>query len=454
MRSKYTFLLSLLGASLFTAQSLSAQVIRTFAGNGTGAGTGMGTYTGDGGDALSAGFNAPSAVSFDGAGNIYVADKANNVIRKVSYSGVVSTFAGTGVAGFTNDSAAATASKLNQPYSIISDMPGNVYIADYANNKVRKVGINGVMRTIAGTGVAGYSGDGFAATAARLDRPQGIAIDQYGNVYVSEAGNHTVRKITPGGIITTLAGNGTNGYSGDGGNGAAAQLYGPAGLTVDVYDNVYIADYFNNVVRKVSAAGVISTYAGNHTQGNTGDGGPATNATMYFPSGVAIYGHGDVYISDQGNNNIRKVDEMGIITHVAGTSTNGYNGDNGPASSAQLSSPKGLSVDGVGRVYVSDYDNNVIRIIKDITAVNNVNNATAINVYPNPATGVITVALPEAGAATITVMDMTGRVVAAQTTGKTAKQTTIDLGNQPAGMYIIRAVSGAKVFVGQVTKNP
>ncbi len=398
MRSKYTFLLSLLGASLFTVQSLSAQTIRTFAGNGTGAGTGTGTYTGDGGDALSAGFYAPSAVSFDGAGNIYIADRYNNVVRKVSYSGVVSTFAGTGVAGNSADSGVANALKLNQPYSIIADMPGNVYIADYANNKVRKVGINGIMRTIAGTGVAGYSGDGFAATAARLDRPQGIAIDQHGNVYVSEAGNHTVRKITPGGIITTLAGTGVQGYSGDAGNGNAAQLYGPAGLTVDVYDNVYIADYFNNVVRRVNSAGVITTFAGNHTQGNSGDGGLATNASMYFPSGVAIYGHGDVYISDQGNNNIRKVDEMGIITHVAGTSTNGYNGDNGPAVSAQLSSPKGLSVDGVGRVYIADHDNNVIRIIKDITAVGSVNSADVVGVYPNPATGVFTVTLPDAAA--------------------------------------------------------
>jgi streptogramin lyase len=449
MSSKHTYFSLFIAFALFS-QSAVAQIITTFAGTGYGAGTGSGDYTGNGGFATAARLNNCSGVAFDGAGNVYIADRDNNVIRKVSYLGVITNYAGTAVAGYNGDSLAATTAKLNSPYGVAVDVTGNVYIADYSNHRVRMVNTSGIISTIGGTGAAGYSGDGGAATAAKLSYPQGIAVDQYGNVFVTESGNHVVRKISASGSISTLAGNGTFGYSGNGGDARLAQLYGPSGVAVDVYGNIYIADYYNNVVRKVDSVGIIRNFAGNGTQGNSGDGGAAVNAMLHNPSGVSIYGHGNVYISDQGNNNVRRVDDSGMITRYAGTSTNGYIGDGAAALSAELSSPKGLAVDGIGKVYVADYDNNVIRLISSPLAVTQVTKATGLKVYPSPSNGSFTVELAAtSGVATITVMDMTGRVVATKTSDKT--MVNFDLGSFSAGNYFVKANAGNKEYSAQVT---
>ena len=441
----------LLIAFVLYSQSMSAQIISTFAGTGYGAGTGSGDYTGDGGFANAARLNNCSGVAFDGAGNVYIADRDNHVIRKVSFLGIITTYAGNGTAGYSGDNSAATAAKLNQPYGVAVDATGNVYIADYSNNRVRKVNTSGKITTCAGTGVPGYSGNGGPATAAELNNPQGIAVDQYSNVYVTEAANHVVRKIAASGSITTVAGNGTFGYSGNGGNAIAAQLDGPAGITVDVYGNIYIADYYNNVVRKVDTNGIINDFAGNTLVGNTGDGGIATNAKLHSPSGVSIFGHGDVYISDQGNNIVRKVDGSGIITRFAGTTTNGYMGDNGSATAAELSSPKGLAVDGLGRVYIADYDNNVIRLVSYPDRVKSLaEGAEGMNVYPNPSSGLFTVMLPETATnATITVTDVTGKEII-KITGTKAHEILLKMGHLPSGSYFIKGVVGNKTYVQKV----
>ena len=214
------------------------------------------------------------------------------------------------------------------------DASGNLYIADTGNNRIRKVSATGIITTVAGNGSAGYSGDGGPATSAQLDGPEGVAVDGSGNLYIADTCNNRIRKVSATGIITTVAGNGSAGYSGDGGPATSAQLSLPAGVAVDGSGNLYIADSGNNRIRKVSATGIITTVAGNGSPGYSGDGGPATSAQLNQPAGVAVDASGNLYIADSSNNRIRKVSATGIITTVAGNGFDGYSGDGGPATSA------------------------------------------------------------------------------------------------------------------------
>jgi sugar lactone lactonase YvrE len=222
-------------------------------------------------------------------------------------SGVISTVAGNGTAGFSGDGGPATSAQLYNPYGVAVDTAGNLFIADATNNRVRKVTPGGVISTVAGNGTGGYSGDGGPATAAQLYSPTGVAVDTAGNLFIADPGNYRVRKVTPGGVIGTVAGNGYQGHSGDGGPATAAQLYYPYGVAVDTAGDLFIADTNNYRVRKVTPGGVISTVAGNGTPGFSGDGGPATSAWLYMPFGVAVDTAGNLFIADYGNNRIRKV---------------------------------------------------------------------------------------------------------------------------------------------------
>jgi hypothetical protein len=433
---KYTILSFLLFGSVLSS---NAQYISTVAGNGVGAGTGSGTYAGDGGVATAAGLFGLTSVAFDGAGNIYIADKNNNVIRKVNTLGVISTIAGTGVAGYSGDGGAAISARLNQPYGVAVDNTGTVYISDNGNNVIRKVSSAGIIFTYAGTGAAGYSGDGGAATAATLNSPQGIVLSDSGWLYIADASNNVVRVVDSAKKILTVAGTGAAGYSGNGGMATSAALHYPTSVALDVYQNIYVSDYLNNVVRKISAAtGTISTVAGNGTMGAAGDGGAATAAQLHFPSGVSVDGARNLYIADQGNNVVRRVDSTGIIVNFAGTHTNGYLGDGGLALNAQLSSPKGVAADGWGRVYIADYDNNVVRVVASMAIINGVGNTpmTSFNVYPNPSSGAFSVEVPALAKATITVADATGKTIV---TKEAAGTTILDLNFLPAGFYILKA---------------
>ena len=273
---------------------------------------------------------------------------------------------------YFGDGGPATAAHLNVPLGVAADVSGNVYIADGGNNIVRKVtSSTGVITTIAGKapGSLGYSGDGGLASSAEFYTPYDVAVDQSGNVYIVDSQNHAVRKITVAtGIITTIAGSGPthSGYNGDGGPATSATLNSPQGVAVDASGNVFIVDAGNHVVRKVTATtGIITTIAGSGTYGYAGDGGPATSAKLYAPSRVAVDATGDVYIADQGSHVIRKVaTSTGIITTLAGTGSAGYSGDGGPATSAKLSSPQGVAVDASGNVFITDGGNSVIRAVK------------------------------------------------------------------------------------------
>lgn len=336
---------------------VAAQTISLFAGA-----LEMGGYGGDGGPATAAYLNLPDGVALDAVGNLYIADRNNNVVRKVNTSGVISTFAGTSTAGYSGDGGPATAAELHSPESVAVDASGNVYIADNANNAIRVVNSSGIIRSFAGNGTPSYTGDGGPATAAMLRTPYGLAVGS-GNVYFSDNGNNVVRKVNSSGIISTIVGTGALGYSGDGGLATAATLNTPGGLAVDGSGNVYICDAANYVVRKVNSAGIISTFAGDGFGGTFGDGGPATAARLFDPWGIAVDGSGNVFIATGGGNCIRKVNSSGIISTYAGNGVFGYSGDGGPAISAQLYYPNGVAVDLSHNLYIADKGNNRIRIV-------------------------------------------------------------------------------------------
>ena len=331
------------------------------------AGTGQGGFSGDGDPATASRLDNPSGVAVDGAGNVFIADEDNHRIRKVDAAGVISTVAGTGELGigeFGGDGGPATQAQLHDPSGVAVDGAGNVFIADTDNNRIRKVDGAGVISTVAGTGqggFGGFSGDGGPATASWLDYPGGVAVDGAGNVFIADGSNNRIRKVDAAGVISTVAGTGEREFGGDGGPAVQAQLNEPGGVAVDGAGNVYIADRGNNRIRKVDAAGVISTVAGTGERGFGGDGGPAVQAALFYPSGVAVDGAGNVYIADRGNNRIRKVDAAGIISTVAGTGQGGFGGDGGPAVQAALSYPSGVAVDGAGNVYIADRGNHLVR---------------------------------------------------------------------------------------------
>lgn len=338
-------------------------VIRRVAAGGiiqTVAGTGAIGLAGDGGLATSAAMSAPYSVAVDSSGNFVIADYGNNRIRRVDKaSGNISTIAGTGNIGFAGDGSAATSAILHLPTGVAMDSSGNVYLADSLNNRIRKISGSNIS-TVAGNGGLSSSGDGGPATSSQLNTPLGVAVDSSGNFYIADALNNTIRKVSSGGIISTYAGNSVPGSSGDGGAPTAAQLNAPQGVAVDSSGNLYIADTQNHKVRKISA-GVISTFAGSGTAGFSGDGGAATSATLNEPFAVAVDGPGNVYIAEFGNSRIRKVDTKGIITTVAGNGVSGYGGDGGAATNALLNGPQGVAVDSAGNIYIADTANNRVR---------------------------------------------------------------------------------------------
>ncbi len=331
--------------------------ISTFAGNNTSG------FSGDGSAATSAQISGPYGIAIDSAGNLFFADQHNHRIRKVDNSGNISTVAGNGTSGFSGDGSGATSAELASPLGVAVDSSGNLYIADTGNNRIRKVTSGGTISTIAGLDTAGFSGDGAAATSAELSTPVGIAVDSSGNLYIADTGNNRIRKIGTDGNINTIAGDGTAGSAGDNGPAAYARLKAPRGVTLDGAGNLYIADADNNRIRKVTTDGTITTVAGSAASGFAGDGGPANAAVLNGPRSVAVDTAGNLYISDYYNSRVRKVAANGTIFTIAGNGLFAYYGDGGPATDAILNFPLGIAVGSGGKVYISDSANNVIRLL-------------------------------------------------------------------------------------------
>ncbi len=336
---------------------LSTGVITTAAGNGTA------NYSGDGGQAMAATFDSPSGVAVDTAGDIFIADTFNNVIREVVHStGEIITVAGNGDSGYNGDGGQATDAQLTAPTAVAVDAAGDLFIADNGNDVVRAVDhATGLISTIAGDNVWGYSGDGGPATAAALNFPTGVALNAAGDLFIADASNNTVREVT--GLISTVAGDGVGSYIGSG-----SQLYSPLGVAVDAAGDIFTADIYANVIREVNASsGVISIVAGGGTDGYIVNGVPATDAGLNNPCDVAVDAAGDIFIADTYDNVIREVNTSGDITTVAGDGVGGYSGDNGPATDAELNQPCGVAVDAAGDIFIADSGNNVIREVNHAT---------------------------------------------------------------------------------------
>jgi sugar lactone lactonase YvrE len=327
------------------------------------AGSGRDGVPEDGGQATSSSLRSPSGVAVDGAGNVYLVDSLTGV-WKVTADGVIVGFAGTKQAGAqgdddVGDGGPAIEAMLTLASDVAVDGAGNVYIADLGNDRVRKV-TGGIIATVAGGGTSGLLGDGKPATLARLDAPSGIALDEAGNLYIADRDHHRVRRVSPDGVITTVAGTGTGGDSGDGGQATSAQLRFPTDVAVDGAGNLYIADSGNHRVRKVTG-GIITTVAGTGAAGLSGDGGPAGSAQLNTPQALALDRSGDLYIADSGNHRVRRVSPAGVITTVAGTGVKGFSGDGGPAGLAQLANPLGVALDRAGNLYIADTGNRRVR---------------------------------------------------------------------------------------------
>lgn len=341
------------------AQTHTTLIVSTIAGTGTAG------HTGDSGPATAAKLNYPSCLAFSTTGDLYINEQRSHCVRKLDKSGIITTIAGTGLAGYDPNGGTATATRLNLNWGIAVDNKGYVYITDQLNHRIRVVTTSGIMAAVGGTGTGpgtgGFSGDNGQATNAQFNSPIGVAVDAAGNVFVVDGTNKRVRKISTSGIVTTVAGNGGSGFTGNNVPATTATFKNIFGIAVDGSGNLFICDAENSCVRKVDGAGIITTIAGTGVADYTGDGGAASAATLRKPIGVYAHPSGDIYIADSYNNNIRKIDAAGIISTVAGSGIQGFNGDGLAALKTQLYHPSGIAFDSNDDMYILDVDNQRIR---------------------------------------------------------------------------------------------
>lgn len=421
-----------------------SQVITTVAGNG------LPGDSGDNGPATNAKIDYPTLVVFDSHGNYFFTENSNKV-REVNACGIISTIAGTGTAGFSGDSSLATNAELNRPLGVAIDKFDNIYISDFGNNRIRKVdAITGIITTYAGNGDFSYGGDSGLAINASIKGSSGIACDTFGNLYISDHGNNRIRKVDAMGIMTTYAGNGLGGYGGTGGLADTTKISLPQGLICDISGNIFFIEGGCVGVRKVNVnTGIITTVAGNGTVGFSGDSGPATLAQFYAPVTVAIDRIGNIYIADKGNERVRIVDSLGMVNTVVGTGVAGYSGDGGLADTAKLYYPEGVACDSVGNLFIADFVNNRIRKVAfypslscDELSVNtNSYIRNKITIYPNPATNQLTITAGEV-INNVVMVNIVGEVVKSIDHPlpilKTGGEFEIDVSGLVNGVYFVR----------------
>lgn len=420
----------------------------------TSAGTGGGGFSGDGGPATAALLYQPYGVTLDKVGNLYICDNGNRRVRKLTpaYGGTISTVAGNGIAGFSGDGYEAIYAQIDGAWDVAVDKKGNVFIADAGNERIRKVSPDGIITTFAGTGIAGYNGDGIPAVSAKLNAPFGICVDDTGNVYIADAYNFRIRKVDTFGLISTVAGNGISGFCGDSALADTASFGSVYAVRMDKNGTMYFAD--NNLIRKIDGAGRLATVAGNGVIGNTGDGGPATIAAIAV-SAFCIDTSGNIFFADGGDHVLRKISPDGTINRYAGLGIGGYSGDGGDALLAKLNSCQGVAVAPNGDVFIGDVGNNRIRMVSNHIAGASQTHATApkVEVYPNPATDFINVELSgiTAQEAEVTIHTIDGRLV-----GRYCMQPTAPLrlsASWPAGTYVVLVTTATATMSKTITIN-
>lgn len=410
-----------------------AQIIVPIAGSG-------GTVDADG-PATAVSLDYPLRIAFDDTGSLYICDCYHHKLRKVkpSYQGYMTTIAGNGVSGDWGDGGPASAAGLGALYDVAVDKKGNIFLADAFYNKIRKIDKNGIITTFAGTGVAGYNGDGIAATSAMLNSPHAVKVDDTGNVYIGDRYNFRLRKVDTFGVISTICGTGGCGFSGDGGPAVAAQTNGLMAIALDTSGNIFFSDTVR--IRKIGVDGTITTVAGNGVLAFSGDGGPATAASIR-PAAIFIEKSGVIYIADDINHRIRRVGVDGVISTIAGTGMAGISGDWGPPLLATLCSPQGIVLNKDGDIYFSNQCSARVKMItnKDLASVRS--EATvlpAIVVAPNPAQGKIRVSLTGQwhGMVKITATNDAGKVIT-QFRGQSGSINECP-DQLPPGVYVITA---------------
>ncbi|MCD6012098.1 MAG: hypothetical protein K0Q79_1960 [Flavipsychrobacter sp.] len=417
---------------------VQAQIIMTFAGGGSIVG-------GSGIPATAVKLSNPAGGVFDKQGNYYFVEAlGGNRVRKIDPSGMIATIAGTGVAGFSGDNGPATAATLQIPTCVVLDSSDNIYISDGNNFRIRKIdAATGVIRTIVGNGVGGYSGNGVPATAASISNAPGICLDRHGNLFIADFGNARVRKVTPAGIITTIAGNGgISGYSGDGSRADTATINGISDVFVDAMDNIYLAGNSNSRIFKINSAGIISTIAGTSAGYiYNGDNISATTANI-DPQRLTLDKFGNLFFGEYHNYRVRIVIK-GVIHTVAGNGTPGFSGDGGAATNAQLLYPVGIALDSCGNLYVPEANNNRVRKVtyskcNYLDILDPIKEKQESSLSPNPATTQLTISAP-GNIKEAFVYNLPGQI-AARCAWSGAREASINISQLPPGTYLLRII--------------